>query len=196
MGLWVWWVTNIAREEHGDWWPVWGTWETLGVVWLHINSATSLPLINVQFLRRFKTPQVRQSMVRVVKQVRKWKWWEFRLYLKGKNHIQFSMIVAMWWPNVALNKQTRHVGQTKDVFLVVSISTLKLSHMCCAKAYPALCGPMYRSLPSSSVHGTFQARILEWRAISIPGDLPDPRIKPRSLAYPVLAGRLFTASAT
>ena len=28
----------------------------------------------------------------------------------------------------------------------------------------------------------FQARILEWFAISIPGDLPDPEIKPRSPA--------------
>ena len=68
--------------------------------------------------------------------------------------------------------------------------------MCCAKAYPALCGPMDCSLPSSSVHGTFQARILQWGANSIPGNLPDPRIKPRPLAYPALAGRLFTAGAT
>ena len=28
----------------------------------------------------------------------------------------------------------------------------------------------------------FQARISEWFAISIPGDIPDPEIKPRSLA--------------
>ena len=29
----------------------------------------------------------------------------------------------------------------------------------------------------SSVHGIFQARILEWVAISFPGDLPDPGIE-------------------
>ena len=28
----------------------------------------------------------------------------------------------------------------------------------------------------SSVHGIFQARILEWVAFPTPGDLPDPRI--------------------
>ena len=133
-------------------------------------------------------------MLRVVKQVRKWEWWEFRLYLKGKSNIQFSMIVAMWWPNVALNKQTHHVGWTKDVFLVVSVSTL--SHTCCAKAYPTLCGPMDCSLPGSFVHGTFQARILEWGAISIPGNLSDPKIEPMFLAYLTLAGRLFTVSAS
>ena len=32
--------------------------------------------------------------------------------------------------------------------------------------YPTLCDPMDYSLPVSSVHGIFQARILEWVAIS------------------------------
>ena len=41
--------------------------------------------------------------------------------------------------------------------------------------------------PGSSVHGIFQARILEWVAIS--GDLPDPGIEPESAA---LAGGFFT----
>ena len=38
------------------------------------------------------------------------------------------------------------------------------------------------SLPGSSVHGIFQARVLEWVAISFPGNLPDPGIEPRSPA--------------
>ena len=41
------------------------------------------------------------------------------------------------------------------------------------------------SPPGSFVHGTLQARILEWVAITgedpSPGDLPDPGIKPTSL---------------
>ena len=44
------------------------------------------------------------------------------------------------------------------------------------------CEPVDSSLPSSSVHGTLQARILEWVAISLPGDLCDSGIKPGSLA--------------
>ena len=36
--------------------------------------------------------------------------------------------------------------------------------------------------PGSSVHGIFQARILEWVAIPFFGDLSDPRIEPRSPA--------------
>ena len=36
----------------------------------------------------------------------------------------------------------------------------------CAPLCPTLCNPMDGSLPGSSVHGIFQARILEWIAIS------------------------------
>ena len=46
------------------------------------------------------------------------------------------------------------------------------------------------SPPSSSVHGIFQARILEWVAISFSRGLLDPGIKPMSF---MLAGRLSTA---
>ena len=44
------------------------------------------------------------------------------------------------------------------------------------------------SPPGSSVHGIFQARILEWVAISYSRDLPDKGIKPAPLA---LAGGFF-----
>ena len=39
---------------------------------------------------------------------------------------------------------------------------------------------MERSLPGFSVHGIFQARILEWAAISFVVHLPDPEIEPGS----------------
>ena len=42
---------------------------------------------------------------------------------------------------------------------------------------PTLCSPM-----GYTVHGILQARILEWVAISFPGDLPNPGIKPGSPA--------------
>ena len=35
-----------------------------------------------------------------------------------------------------------------------------------AQLCPTLCNPMDYSLPGSSVHGIFQARVLEWVAIS------------------------------
>ena len=36
-----------------------------------------------------------------------------------------------------------------------------------AQSCPTLCDPMDCNLPGSSVHGTLQARILEWVAISV-----------------------------
>ena len=54
------------------------------------------------------------------------------------------------------------------------------------------CNSMDCSPPGSSVHGIFQARILEWVAFPFPGDLPDPGIEPASPVSPALAGRFFT----
>ena len=51
-----------------------------------------------------------------------------------------------------------------------------------------LCSPMDSSMPGSSVHGILQARILEWVACLLPGDLPNPGIKPMSPLFPALAG--------
>ena len=49
-----------------------------------------------------------------------------------------------------------------------------------AQSCPTLCNPRDCSLSGSSVHGIFQARVLEWIAFPSPGDLPDPGIEPRS----------------
>ena len=55
----------------------------------------------------------------------------------------------------------------------------------CAKSLQScltLCSSMNHSPPGSSIHGIFQARVLEWVAISFSGDLPNPGIEPRSPA--------------
>ena len=69
-------------------------------------------------------------------------------------------------------------------------SLLRLVCVCSvAQLCPVLCEPM-----DSSVHGIFQARILEQVAIfSTAGDLLNTGIEPVSLASPALAGRLLTA---
>ena len=54
-----------------------------------------------------------------------------------------------------------------------------------------LCIPIDCSQPGCSVHGDFQARILELSGLPVPppGDLPNLGTKPMS---PALAGRFFT----
>ena len=74
----------------------------------------------------------------------------------------------------------------QDLILVCSV----------IQSCPALCDPIDCSPPGSSIHRILQARMLDKCAISSPGDLPDPRIKPMSLSSPTLTGTFFTSSAT
>ena len=62
-----------------------------------------------------------------------------------------------------------------------------------AQSYPTHCDPLYCIPPGSSVHGVFQARILNGLPFPPPGDLPDPGIEPAS---PALAGGFFTSEAS
>ena len=62
-----------------------------------------------------------------------------------------------------------------------------------AQSGPTLCNPMDCSLPGSSVHGTFQARILEWVAISFSRRSSQPRDRTQVSR---VVGRHLTAWAT
>ena len=59
-----------------------------------------------------------------------------------------------------------------------SLSKVVLS-LSCPTLTPMDCTP-----PGSSVHGIFQAQILDWTAISFPGYLPGPGIKSASPSLP------------
>ena len=56
------------------------------------------------------------------------------------------------------------------------------------------CDPMDCSLPGSSVHGIFQARIVVGLPCPPPGDIPGSGIEAMSFMSPALAGRFFTTS--
>ena len=55
-----------------------------------------------------------------------------------------------------------------------------------AQSCPTLCDPMDCSLPGSSVHGIFQARVLEWVAISFSINLPNQSTIDRAQVGPGL----------
>ena len=67
------------------------------------------------------------------------------------------------------------------MFLIILYKVKSESEV--AQSRPTVCNPMDCSLPGSSVHGILQARILEWIAIPLPRDLPDPGIKSRSPSF-------------
>ena len=50
------------------------------------------------------------------------------------------------------------------------------------------------SLPGSSVHGILRQEYWSGLPLPIPGDLPNPGIKPKSLVSPALANGFFTAA--
>ena len=62
----------------------------------------------------------------------------------------------------------------------------------CLLSHARLCETMDCSPPGSSVHGIFQARILEQVAIFPAGDLPDPKIKSTYLGSSALHADSFT----
>ena len=62
----------------------------------------------------------------------------------------------------------------------------------CAQSYATLCNPLNCSPPGFSIHGIFQARTLEWVAISYSRRSSQPGIKPTSLVSPTLEGGFFT----
>ena len=66
--------------------------------------------------------------------------------------------------------------------LYIVVSACMLLFQSC----PALCNAMDCSPPGSSVHEILQARKLGQVAVSSPGDLPNPGIKPVSPAAPAL----------
>ena len=60
-------------------------------------------------------------------------------------------------------------------YVYSSVSSCLLMMYVHAQAQPTLCDPMDCSPPGSSVHGTFQARILEWVAICASRGSSQPR---------------------
>ena len=95
-------------------------------------------------------------------------------FLKMLLHLQENIFKAMFY---LLKKVHVSKGEQSEV-----------SQLC-----PALCGPMDCSLPCSPVRGIFQARVLEWAAISFSRGSSQPRDRTRVSR---IVGRRFTIWAT
>ena len=72
----------------------------------------------------------------------------------------------------------------KVIHKVMTLSSCEVAQLC-----PTLCSPTDCSLPGSSIHGIFQARVLQWVAISFSRGSSRPR--DRTLVS-CTAGRRFT----
>ena len=65
-------------------------------------------------------------------------------------------------------------GRYTSIVLLLRATKLSVAQLC-----PTLCDPIDYSLPGSSFHGIFQARILEWVAISFSRGSSQPRDQTR-----------------
>ena len=80
------------------------------------------------------------------------------------------------------------IGNTKehkeisgdDEIILILMSVYMCVCVCVYSFMPNSLWPIDRSPSGSSVHGIFQARILEWLPLLTPGNLPDPGIKTAS----------------
>ena len=94
-----------------------------------------------------------------------------------------------------MGKHLAH-GKTKGLFCfslkqepqthvkVTAVSESEVTQLC-----PTLCDPMDCSLSGSSIHGIFQARVLEWVTVSFSRGSSRPRNRTR---VSHIAGRCFT----
>ena len=58
----------------------------------------------------------------------------------------------------------------ETIFQKTEIKTAASAAAKLLQSCPTLCDPIDGSPPGSSVHGSFQARVLEWGAIAFSGD--------------------------
>ena len=89
--------------------------------------------------------------------------------------IKYAKFILPYYLHIGLEFPKKHFlgfcpglsNQPKQCPLNMCVNLIKFLFVClAAQSCPTLCGPMNCSLPVSSAHGIFQARILEWVAIS------------------------------
>ena len=102
------------------------------------------------------------------------KWQPTPVLLPGKSHGRRSVVGYSPWGC----RESDMTERLQFTSLLVSLLPTPCSHPLHAQLLEScttLCNPMDCSLPGSSVHGIFQATILEWAAISFSRGSAQPR---------------------
>ena len=116
--------------------------------------------------------------------------WQHQNTVLGEPNVLFCCSVRVHkWPGKCCSVNL----ESKRVYLYRICEWWKWKESEVAQSCPTLCNPMDCSLPGSSIHGIFQARILEWVAISFSRGSSWPRDQAR---VSLIVGRRFTVWAT
>ena len=106
-----------------------------------------------------------------------------------------SSILASKIPRMEEPSRLQSMGsQRVDMTEQLHFTSLHFTSCCCsvAKSCLTLCDPMDCSTPGSSVHGISQQEYWSGLLCRPPGDLPDPGIRPTSIASSAWAGGFFS----
>ena len=109
--------------------------------------------------------------------MKKWSYCYPSLIMSWANNFVYNFPTVFWENYVFLSLKLHYYGKSE-----ISLGKLKSLHDC-----------MGCSLPASSIHGIFQARMLEWVALSFSRGSSRPRDWTQIFCIPV---RLFTIWAT
>ena len=96
--------------------------------------------------------------------------WKWKVKVKSLSHVWLSATpwtAACQAPlSMGFSRQEYWSGMPSPSPPMQSTPVQSLVKVKVAQSCPALCDPMDCSLPGSSIHGIFQARVLEWGAIA------------------------------
>ena len=112
-----------------------------------------------------------------------------QLWTRFQNWLQHQLFFLL--KTVGLLRHFDPWTKTQSGYLLNAWSEVKWIEI--AQSCPTLCDPMDCSLPGSSIHGIFQARVLEWGAIAFSRGSSQPRNRTQVSR---IAGRCFTIWAT
>ena len=112
--------------------------------------------------------------------------------LKDKNHMIISIDIGKAFDKIQhpfMIKTLQKMGIEGTYLNILKTIYDSESESEVAQSCPTLCDPMDCSLPGSSIYGIFQARVLEWAAISFSRGSSQPRDRTQVSRT---AGRRFT----
>ena len=98
-------------------------------------------------------------------------------YIKVSNTHPYTKKCCLYW-QLGIQHKKKSLWSDEFQRLLVIYCCYLVTKLC-----PTFCDSMNCSPPGSTVHGVFQARILEWVAISFSRGSPQPRIEPASSAW-------------
>ena len=152
--------------------PYMTTWNIIALMrWTFVGKVMSLPFnmlsrLVINFLPRRKTEKI---LIEVIKNI--------------------HLLPSFCLPNI----QHPHPRIPSFLLYVWTTCFLESEIVLVTQSCPTLCDPMDCSLSGSSVHGSLQARILEWVAIPFSRESSWPRDQTRVFS---IVGRFFTIWAT